>query len=294
MPVSPIQERLLRHIESLAEPRNPLKHATAWESTQSYLTDQLREMGREVLFQDFSTELVGADGEQVIGRNVLGEAENEASLILVAHYDTVDDSPGADDNLSAVAVALEVARSCPNVHALFPDLEEFGLQGARHFVASGKWSKLPALVLESVGYWTEEAGSQSFPDVFPAAFPDHFRWLEERGFKGDFWALLHLSSDNSLAGSLAEVLASSALSLEVPEALLLRDEGQALRDFGRSDHLAFWERARPCLMLTDSANFRNPNYHLPSDSPETLNLTEMTKLTERLVQWCSRLPFAVS
>lgn len=287
------RERLLRHIESFAEPRNPLKHSSAWESTQDYLTDQLREMGREVLFQDFSTELISDNGDQVIGRNVLGEAKPEAHLVLVAHYDTVNDSPGADDNLSAVAVALEVARHCPNVHAFFPDLEEFGLQGSRHFVSSGKWSKLPALVLESVGYLTEVAGSQGFPDVFPAAFPDHFRWLEEREFKGDFWALLHLSSDKQLAESLVDELGSSTLSLEVPQALLLRDEGQALRDFGRSDHLAFWERGRPCLMLTDSANFRNPNYHLPSDTPETLNLTEMTRLTERLVQWCSRLPLAV-
>jgi hypothetical protein len=249
-------------------------------------------MDREVLYQDFSTELTSENGDHVIGRNVLGEAP-EALLVVVAHYDTVDDSPGADDNLSAMAVALEVARHCPNVHALFPDLEEFGLLGSRHFVSSGKWSKLPALVLESVGYWTEVAGSQSFPEVFPVAFPDHFQWLEEREFKGDFWALLHLSSDRALAGSLAKELGTSALGLEVPEALLLREEGQALRDFGRSDHLAFWERGRPCLMLTDSANFRNPNYHHPSDTPETLNLTEMTRLTERLVRWCSRLPLAV-
>ena len=282
-------ERLLRHIKSLAEPRNPLKHSLAWETTQDYLTDQLREMGREVLYQDFSTELISENGDQVIGRNVLGEAKPEAHLILVAHYDTVDDSPGADDNLSAVAVALEVARQCPNVHAFFPDLEEFGLQGSRHFVSSGKWSKLSALVLESVGYWTEVAGSQSFPDVFPAAFPDHFRWLEAREFKGDFWALLHLSSDKLLAGSLAHELGSSTLSLEVPQALLLRDEGQALRDFGRSDHLAFWERGRPCLMLTDSANFRNPNYHLPTDTLSTLDLDRMALLTGDLSRFLTSL-----
>ena len=188
------RERLLRHIESFAEPRNPLKHSSAWESTQDYLTDQLREMGREVLFQDFSTELISDNGDQVIGRNVLGEAKPEAHLVLVAHYDTVNDSPGADDNLSAVAVALEVARHCPNVHAFFPDLEEFGLQGSRHFVSSGKWSKLPALVLESVGYLTEVAGSQGFPDVFPAAFPDHLKNANSRATSGPFSISRQISS----------------------------------------------------------------------------------------------------
>ncbi|MCA9776263.1 MAG: M28 family peptidase [Candidatus Eremiobacteraeota bacterium] len=288
-----LREQLLRHIETLCHPRNPIRHAQEWEATQNYLVDQLNEMDRDVLFQDFSTDLAGPDDEPVIGRNVLGEATEEASLIIVAHYDTVDDSPGADDNLSAVSVALEVARRCPNVHVLFPDLEEFGLQGSRHFVSSGKWSKLPALVLESVGYWTDSPNSQSFPEVFPVAFPRHFEWLKERSFRGDFWALLHLPVDRALADTLGEELADSALSLVVPEALLQQEEGQALRDFGRSDHLAFWERGRSCLMLTDSANFRNPNYHLPSDTADTLNLDEMERLTERLVSWCSTLPLAV-
>jgi hypothetical protein len=218
----------------------------------------------------------------VEGLNLLGESTQDPALVIVAHYDTVDHSPGADDNLSAVAVALEVARRCPGIHVLFPDLEEFGLLGARHFVSTGRWQDLPAIVLESVGYWSPQTSSQGFPEIFPMAFPRQYSWLQEREFRGDFLALLHLPQDRALADSLQGVLGPDSLALEVPATLLHHEDGKALRDFGRSDHLAFWEQGRSCLMLTDSANFRNPHYHQPTDTLETLDLEAMVRLTDAL------------
>lgn len=42
------------------------------------------------------------------------------------------------------------------------------------------------------------------------------------------------------------------------------------RHLFRSDHVAFWEAGLSALMLTDTAEFRNPNYHTPTDTAETL------------------------
>ncbi|MFA5506600.1 MAG: M28 family peptidase [Vulcanimicrobiota bacterium] len=284
-------EQLRAHLAALAQPRNPIKYPEAHRYTQQYLSEQIRGMSRKLLRQEFPVNL---DGIPAVGMNLLGEA-TEGSVVMVAHYDTVDDSPGADDNLSAVAVALEVGRRCPNVHLLFTDLEEAGLLGARHFVSTGKWRELPAVVLESVGYWSKEAGSQGYPSSLPVVFPAHFQWLKEREFRGDFLALLHLSSASSIARSLSEHLGPDQLPIEVPDLLIQREEAQELRDFGRSDHLAFWEDGRVCLMLTDSANFRNPHYHSPGDTPDTLDLTALVKLTKSLVEWCSALtPLSIS
>ncbi len=52
-----------------------------------------------------------------------------------------------------------------------------------------------------------------------------------------------------------------------------------VRDFVRSDHKPFWERGLPAIMITDTANFRNPNYHLPTDTPETLDYDHLTDIT---------------
>ena len=47
-------------------------------------------------------------------------------------------------------------------------------------------------------------------------------------------------------------------------ALAVPGRGEALPDVRRSDHAAFWDEGYPAVMLTDTANFRNPHYHLPS------------------------------
>ena len=51
-----------------------------------------------------------------------------------------------------------------------------------------------------------------------------------------------------------------------------------LFDLLRSDHVPFWKRGIPALMWTDTANFRNPNYHQGSDTPDTLDYAFMTRV----------------
>ena len=89
-----------------------------------------------------------------------------AYYVVGAHYDTVPNTPGADDNASAVAVMLELARrvrqaklQAPVLFAAFT-LEEppayfTGHQGSRIFVRgcqSNGDCVLGAIILEMVGY----------------------------------------------------------------------------------------------------------------------------------------------
>lgn len=274
-----LTERLRGHIRALSRPRNPYHHPEAHEQARAYLREALQAQGRTVIEQTFTTTDYG-EGSNLIGYPV--ERGEDPSYLLVAHYDTVDGSPGADDNGSAVAVALEVAARCPHIEVVLPDLEEVGLLGARHFVGNDTRPHLPTIVLESVGYFSEQPGAQSYPPVLPMGFPDAYQRLEEREFRGDFLALLHLQADQALAESLERALCGSSIRLAISAQILSSAAAPALYDFGRSDHLAFWEASRPCLMLTDSANFRNPNYHQPSDTIETLDFARMASLVGHL------------
>lgn len=273
-----LEARLRSHLQALDQPRNPYRHPQAHAKARSYLRAVLKAQGREVTEQVFASE----HGE---GVNLVGHPTDQArgpSHLLVAHYDTVNDSPGADDNGSAVAVALEVAERCLGVEIVLPDLEEVGLLGARHFVGQDGHRDVPAVVLESVGYWTDLPGSQSYPEILPLAFPHIHQALKDRDMRGNFLALLHLDSDEQLGRSLEQALCLSAIRLSIPRSALSGPGARGLADFGRSDHLAFWEAGRPCLMLTDSANFRNPNYHLPTDLWQTLDLAAMARLVRHL------------
>ncbi|MFO0668592.1 MAG: M28 family peptidase [Polyangiaceae bacterium] len=54
-------------------------------------------------------------------------------------------------------------------------------------------------------------------------------------------------------------------------------------DLTQSDHFAFWQRGLPATLWTDTAYFRNPNYHQPTDTPDTLDYAFMRDVAELLV-----------
>lgn len=265
-------DRLRNHLQALSEPRNPYRHTQAHERARDYLQARLSSMGRQITRHHFQA-------NDLTGCNIsAGPVDGSApEYLVVAHYDTVDLSPGADDNGSAVAVALELARRHPEIAVLFPDLEERDLLGSRAWVKQGIWTEATTLVLESVGYWSTEPGSQGYPPLLPQGFPTHYSFLQQRDFRGDFWALLYLDDAREQAARLRETLSHDTLAFELNSHLVAH-----FKDFGRSDHLAFWEVGRPCLMLTDSANFRNPHYHQPTDTSDRLDWEVMARLTEDL------------
>jgi Zn-dependent M28 family amino/carboxypeptidase len=223
-------------------------------------------------------------GQRVV--NLLATAEPttkpSAYYVVGAHYDTVPTTPGADDNASAVAVMLELARRLPdaqlNVPVLFVafTLEEppafyTGHQGSRVFVRNCQTNGdrvLGALILEMVGY-TSPRQHYPFVSRWPGYPP-----------QGNFIGIIGNWRSRRFGRAVMKGFRKNA---QLPvESLLLPLNGWMLPAARLSDHASFWDVGWPALMVTDTAFFRNPHYHLPSDSIDTLDFVFMAQLVKSL------------
>lgn len=279
-----------RHLRALIGERHPASSPTALRQAESYLTEQFKVLGLEVSAHPFKA--LGDTYRNVIGTRPASHPspKSAAPLIVAAHYDTVRGSPGADDNASALAVLLEVARclrSVPlsrEVRFIAFSLEEEDLLGSLAYVSSLKKDGHEidgAIVLECVGYACATEGSQRMPPGVPIVVPT----------VGDFLAIVGNTASAALVAAV-----EGAAKERVPDlktvALIVPGNGEILPDTRRSDHAAFWQYGYPAVMLTDTANFRNPNYHASTDTIETLDLGFMEKvartITATAIHLCAR------
>ena len=282
-----MDETLLSHLGTLIGERHPVTAPAALRRTEAYLAEQFTRLGL-----DISTHPFKALGGTY--RNVIAEKRGRAPfppLIIAAHYDTVEASPGADDNASALAVLLEVARSlrgvplARSVRFIAFCLEEENLLGSLAYASSLQAANeeiCGAIVMECVGYARSEEGSQQKPSTGRGA-----SWRDWGGrvqkmlvavpTVGDFLGIV----GNAASAHLVKVVEAAA-NQTVPDlktvSLVVPGNGELLPDTRRSDHAAFWHYGYPAVMLTDTANFRNPHYHRPTDTLETLNLAFMEQV----------------
>lgn len=213
--------------------------------------------------------------EGLRSQNILGYKDGSEDsgeyFLLAAHYDTVQGSPGADDNASAVAGMLEIARLLKSVplrsallFAAFT-LEEYGFIGSRQFAERARQNNdriLGMISLEMLGCRRRDPGSQTYPPYVDAdRYPD----------TGDFIAVVGNEPSADLTSSIVESMRQSVPELPV-ESLVLPGSGEQFTDIRLSDHCPFWENGYQAVMITDTAYFRNPNYHKPTDTLETLDI----------------------
>ena len=135
------------------------------------------------------------------------------------------------------------------------------------------------------GYASDRPGSQRIPQGFGLLFPKELEQLHARGDRADFIGVIAnapaaeaaaaLQSRGKQAGVEAAVVNLSSLMLKLP----------VLTDLWRSDHAVFWEHGYPAVLLTDTADFRNPYYHCGQgpDVPEHLDLGFMTRVVRATV-----------
>lgn len=255
--------RLRRWVERLAVPRHHIANRNANRRVGETLASELEREGFHVQLQGCFDNVVALPRER---RGPL--------TIVAAHYDTVPDCPGADDNASGLAVMLECARFARSgVGYIAFNAEEDGLLGSRDFVLRG----LPSLgvqidavhVLEMVGF-RGGAARQTAPLPF---LP---RSLEVP----DFIGLVAKGASNSIAN---RVIASSASpGLRVVAAKTWGPLHRVVPDITRSDHFPFWTAGVPALLWTDTGNFRNPHYHRVTDTPATLDYEMMREVGDLL------------
>lgn len=229
------------------------------------------------------------------GVNVVAVKEGEVpdAVVVLAHHDTVPGSGGADDNGSGLVAVMELARLLGparlhrSVLLAAVDHEELGFLGARRLVQqlTAQRRVVGAYVFEMLAYTCSTPGSQTLPVGIGLLYPGQVGRIRANGMRGDFIAVLYQQSGRGLAVAFAEALAHLAgrgatVLLRTPTDLpvlgpVLARTVPFTRDFGRSDHVPFWAAGLPAVQITDTADFRNPHYHKPTDLPDTLDIARL-------------------
>jgi Zn-dependent M28 family amino/carboxypeptidase len=253
----------------------------AVNATLGYLAHQFNGFGYEPVVERY-----GAEPDQANVVVALPGTEPDLPWLEVgAHWDSVEASPGADDNASGVAGVLEIARALASRDrprrgvrlCLFGGEEgqrgHRGFEGSIAHVSTVDGQVAGAIVLEMIGYRTTVPGSQHLPDQLVGLIdvPD----------TGDFIAVVgnEDSADYVVALEAAarrHVPGLPVFPLVLPEI--------ALPLVNRSDHVPYWFAGHKGVLVTDTSEYRTPHYHQPDDVPSTLDLDFAADVTA-MVTW---------
>ncbi|NQE33319.1 M28 family peptidase [Microcoleus asticus] len=275
-----LKERLHSHLIQIVRDRNPYLASEGHFYAQQYIREQLAQWGT-VEIDDFSV-------RGRIHHNVIldlpsfdrASKKQLSPIVIGAHYDTAPGSPGADDNATGVAVLLELARDIASRPLKYPvqlvafDMEEYGCLGSSHHAAKYKQQQKSIrlmISLEMLGYCNHNPNSQSYPAGLKDFYPNSGNFIALIGTFPTVPDLINLSGKIRKSGQPCEWLPVPNRGLIVP-------------DTRRSDHVPFWDNGYPAIMVTDTANMRNPHYHRESDRIETLDLDFLTGVCQGLVK----------
>ncbi len=218
------------------------------------------------------------------------DGEERTALLVVAHLDTVAGSGGADDNGSGIVALAEVARLLSpfrfrrSIVLAAVDLEESGgFAGTEALVADLRDRREIAggIVLETIAFTDARPNTQRIPPGLGVLYPGQLRRARAVGMAATWTLTVYRATALPLARAFGEALVAVAGN---ESAMLVRDPldlpvvGRLLpyavptvRHFARSDHVALWRHGIPAILVTDTADLRNPAYHTPFDLPATLD-----------------------
>ena len=266
-------DRIIGHIKVLEGVRHPLAAPEALEHAADYIKGALACLDYDVVDHCFS------ENDRSF-RNVIATRRGvrfpHERVVLLAHYDTVAGSPGADDNASGVAVLLEIARVLSRctfertIHFVGVSLEEnqtdgdpcSGTRGSRalaQYARENRWNIEGVVVLESVAFAGDDV-TQSVPAGVAVPVPSVGNFIAAVGNERSQELLQLFEQSSERYGN-----GLHCVTLAVP------GNGEAVPDSRRSDHAPFWDEGYKAIMVTDTTNFRNPHYHQPTDTLKTLN-----------------------
>lgn len=250
-------------------------HPANLKQVSSYIHDHFKRYTEKVDYQSYKADNISV-------RNVrafLGPNTDER-IVIGAHYDVAGPYPGADDNASGVAGLLELARLLAEDElSLQVELVSYPLEEPPYFYTRNMGSFVHAnslkekgikvramLALEMIGYFRDEPDSQSYPLFFLRPFYPS---------KGNFIAVVGKTFQRKIVKTVCEAMREvtplPVESINAPRLL----PGVAL-----SDHLNYWWAGYQASMITDTAFYRNPNYHTPLDTPDTLDYQSMAQVVD--------------
>lgn len=318
--IQPTQEQIANlpanlheHVSNLCKLQRHTRNIRDLNKAADYIRKTWERMGLEVHEQIFR----GPDGDPNLYRNLIvsfGPHDAER-IILGAHYDVdrggfipgIDDSPknanlaanidrnkistpGADDNASGIAGIIEVSRLIKenNPHlAKRIDIVAYTTEERPHsaldfekndvkYMGSAKHAKSlhnsnakvhAAIIFEMIGYYSSRRCSQLYPlNILKLIYPSKGNFI---GVVGNFKSFELVQKIKS---GLQQFCRLSVRSLSIPDTIV--------PDIIRSDHSSYYPYGIPAIMITDTANFRNPNYHKPTDTPDTLNYEKMADVVQ--------------
>jgi hypothetical protein len=277
--------RLEEHVRGVASRPHNLDYPDALEDAARYIETTLIGQGYQPQPQVYHVGGRAVRNIEVVieprhGRDSV-VAGSGGTLVVGAHYDAPDDSPGANDNGSGVAALLELTRCLRTAqlerrmrlvffvneeqpYGKTPDMGSF-----RHAQALKETGEpvTGMFALETLGHFSDQPGSQRFPFPFGLLFPN----------RGNFVAFAGMIRGRSLVhrsvAQFRSVCAFPAIGAVAPNWI----EGVDL-----SDHWAYDQFGFPACMITDTAPFRNPFYHSPADTPDTVDYASLARVVQGL------------
>ena len=265
----------VRFLTGIQPPRN---HANveSMDKAADYIKRKMADYGivpEEQVFQ--------AQGKRYV--NVIGTlgASQGPRVIVGAHYDVCGEGPGADDNASAVAGLLEIARLAKTHESELPyrvDFVAFALEEPPFFrteqmgsyvhaksLRDGKVEVKGMICLEMIGFFSEVEKSQKYPlGILRLFYPR----------VGNFVAVVGNLGSSSLVRNVARHMRAARMDVRTLKA------PRFIPSVGLSDHWSFWKHGYDAVMITDTSFYRNPNYHRATDTMETLDFEKMGKVVK--------------
>lgn len=219
-----------------------------------------------------------------IYKNVIGSIglQHKQRIIIGAHYDVCGNQQGADDNASGVAGVLELARLLSKENLKYRiDFVAYTLEEPPFFGTENMGSHVHAkylhtnnipvkgmICLEMIGYYNDTKGSQQYP-------------IQEMkllyGDTANFIAVVRNKKSKTFGAEISKLMQEQKLIKTVD----FEDTGLTTGiDF--SDHRNYWKFDYPAIMITNTAFYRNKNYHTKKDTMETLDIEKMSAVIEQL------------
>lgn len=278
---------LKKHVYTLAQvigPRN-IWRPPSMATTVSYLTAEMTKCGYTVLQQEFTTSDVPSVNLEV---EIKGSRQPEDIIVIGAHYDTVRNCPGANDNGSGVAFLLELARQLAdaqpartirlvafaNEEAPFYNGKDMGSLHYARRCQQRQENIVTMLSLETMGFYSDQPGSQHYPFPFSVFYPDTANFI---AFVGNVRSY-HLV--RQAIGAFRQHAHFPSEGLVAPS---------FITGIGWSDHWSFWKAGYPAIMVTDTAFFRYNAYHTATDTAEKLDYERMARVVNGLVHTILKL-----
>lgn len=251
------------------------QHIDQLNKTAKYIQSVFNEYADSVFIQEYS-----ANGR--VYKNVICSfgTEHEKRIIVGAHYDVCDEQEGADDNASGVVGLLELARMLKGQRLNQRiDLVAYTLEEPPYFRTEFMGSYIHAkslsdngikvygmISLEMIGYFKDAKKTQTYPIGLLSLF---------YGSKGNYITLVKKWG----AGAFTRKFCRKYKATKTIRTKKFAGPS-ALPGIDFSDHLNYWKFGFSALMITDTAFYRNKNYHEPTDTMETLDIKRMAKVID--------------